>query len=653
MARRSQITKDLSRVGLTTLLVRPRGHEPAYSILQRLAARAGSRSVTQFLKTVRHCPTWLEGAVRRGRDLDVVAALSGLPLASFLPHTVIATPKGTFVGDVLVATPERHLSPMPGRGRICPTCLAEDREGLAGPMEGRPYRRFWWDLPAIYGCPDHLTGLVSHCHGCGQRLDWRRPRPDLCPCGRDLTLAPVGIRAANAFDPALKDMMLGGPASAWAEGMSVSAMSGLALRVGIVDILGPHVKEVSSMAAVQRMELAGAGADMLAGGGVAAFSAMLDRSVGREGARVASPNLAYGEIQRWLARQDDDALEPYREALLEHAKAVLKPKRDVTFLGHLLSGRPRQRRRRGGMSVSAAREAYVGPAGPQVTADELALELRCSRERIVATGRMIDAGIAGLGGVGPLPTALATKVRSLLENCGTTRQVVSRLGLSQPQLVRLLAADDRDRVPKPMKGGADLFRMGPLQAFLDDATANATAYEEPPSGMVPLMKVGSLKRRWPDAYKAMRDGTLRATGTLTGRIGLNAILLSIADVRAVLSLDTGTVPTLSVSDAMLRLRLSAATLAALRQAELLVYASRPGQDRATKGPTLESVERFERRYMSVHEVAGLTGLGLRVTLALMARHSVGRVVQGGKDVQAVFARKAAMAALAAEQEDAA
>lgn len=220
------------------------------------------------------------------------------------------------------------------------------------------------------------------------------------------------------------------------------------------------------------------------------------------------------------------------------------------------------------------------------------------------------------------------------------------LGLSLPQLVRLLKADDRDRVPKPRKGGADRFAMDEMRTFLARATMDVPVWRLPPSDMVELMKVNSLNRSWPETYRALRDGRLEITGRLIGREGLTSLLVRISDVRNAVFHDGGDAPTLSYLQTAARLRISGPTVTALRRATLLVYARRLTGDHVTQGPTLESVKSFESLYVSARELAGRCGRSVRMVMATLEEQRVARVVTGGKDVQAVYPRVAADAVLA-------
>lgn len=50
----------------------------------------------------------------------------------------------------------------PGRTmRFCPSCVLSDRERATGRLVSRAYRRAWWNVRSIQGCPDHACSLST------------------------------------------------------------------------------------------------------------------------------------------------------------------------------------------------------------------------------------------------------------------------------------------------------------------------------------------------------------------------------------------------------------------------------------------------------------------------------------------------------------
>lgn len=388
-------------------------------------------------------------------------------------------------------------------------------------------------------------------------------------------------------------------------------------------------------------------------GGEAAFSRVLDRSVAHPGAAIDSPNRAYGELHRWLRRSIEPGMERYRDLLLEHALQHLRCKRPETMFGQLLPVVVRQRQRRPEPPVAVRRAVSRGVRVDPPTISSLADELGCSWERVCSLASIASSGrFSASTKTAPVPAEVAELLRARLQPAAPTREMRALLGLSGPQLVRLLRVDDRDRVPKDNPGGADLFDIASVQSFLETAR-QAPLWSAAPVHLLPLMEVGRLNRRWPEVVKAVRDGLVCVAGVLDGRSGLHALLVDPDEIRACLPLPTPETPTLSFYETIARLDLSSATVTALRRAKFLVYAPRLGLDRQTLGPTVASVELFERDFVSARALSRELGRGVRSLTSTLAEAGVLPVVTGGRDVQAVFPRAAADLVLMGHRRDAA
>ena len=189
--------KDRNRVQLLPLTVRPREFEPASGLIRRLALRAGHACPRSFLRTVPNCSTTLLAEFDRGNSIETLSRMSGIDLNFIRRSTAVVTDDGAYLGNVQITKTVQfanHQGRGPG-GRVCPECLLEDREFTEGPLDCRPFRRFWWDFAEFHGCPRHRRALIDTCPGCMQPLEKNSLRPDYCFCGFDLALAPPGDRS--------------------------------------------------------------------------------------------------------------------------------------------------------------------------------------------------------------------------------------------------------------------------------------------------------------------------------------------------------------------------------------------------------------------------------------------------------------------------
>ncbi|WP_187273711.1 TniQ family protein [Methylobacterium sp. WL8] len=132
--------------------------EPAYSFIHRLASR-NAYGVREFAGAY-----GLDfSAIVRGdrREVGRLSAVADVDAASLLDATPARVRAGIWVvrGERLM---DQHIER--GRDRICPACLAEDREAVPGEIGFGIRRRVWWDLNFLHRCPTHgmpLRGMRS------------------------------------------------------------------------------------------------------------------------------------------------------------------------------------------------------------------------------------------------------------------------------------------------------------------------------------------------------------------------------------------------------------------------------------------------------------------------------------------------------------
>lgn len=575
--------KDVNNVGPLPLIVREREFEPAAGLIRRLATRAGHRSVRSFLRTVPNCPTWLAGELDRGASIEILSRMSGIEVSSIRAATPAPMEDGTYLGGVLITQTDRAANGrVHSRGRVCPACLLEDRDFLRGPVECRPFRRLWWDLAEFEGCPRHCQALIHNCPSC--RLPLRRYllRPDICLCGFDLTRTHASDRVEDAAEQPLLSILLGAPKPCWTAEMSLRSMSGLALRVGAVHVFGPSLKELRSLPTMERMELLAIGWSCL-DGGKHSFAKELSNSI--EQGSPKSPNQAYGEVYRWLARTEEPGLDSYREALLEHAQVNLRLDIDREVFGTTISARPRRRKQ------------SICPPAQQFT-----------------------------------------------EKAGGNSEMRQLLGITQPQLVRYLAVNDRDRLPSPRNRAR--FDVERLEEFLRRIEEDKPRFNSTPRGLVQVMQARSNGRKWPQVVREIRSGRLPLSGTLHNQRGLYRWLVDPELLRGCLPRRSDNQNALTCADGIRRLGVPQQTLAALRRAGLLRYGSVVSRsDRLTVGPTLTSIEAFERDFVTSRQCATMYGRRVMLINTVLRDEGVVSVIPAHRDVIAVYHRADAEEAL--------
>ncbi|MBY3386571.1 TniQ family protein [Rhizobium laguerreae] len=131
--------------------------EAAIDLAARLAAANGFPSLRDFLA---HTETTAAAIARGDADaLSMVGTWSGVP-ASRLGR--LAALAGAAGGTWRMGCATLSKDMRPGRvQRFCAQCVLEDREREAGRMVSRAYRRAWWSIRGIEGCPVHTSTLTE------------------------------------------------------------------------------------------------------------------------------------------------------------------------------------------------------------------------------------------------------------------------------------------------------------------------------------------------------------------------------------------------------------------------------------------------------------------------------------------------------------
>ncbi|MEI3805906.1 TniQ family protein [Agrobacterium sp. CCNWLW32] len=131
--------------------------EAAIDLVARLAAANGYPSLREFLA---HTDTTANAIVHGEMDaLSLVSEWSGVPVAALGKLTARASGAGG-TWQMGCATLSKDMRP--GRmHRFCAQCVLEDREREAGRLASRAYRRAWWTIRGIEGCPVHGCRLTE------------------------------------------------------------------------------------------------------------------------------------------------------------------------------------------------------------------------------------------------------------------------------------------------------------------------------------------------------------------------------------------------------------------------------------------------------------------------------------------------------------
>lgn len=131
--------------------------EAVIDLVARLAAANGFRSLRSFLG---HTDTTANAIVHGEADaLSLVSEWSGVEVLRLSRLAVEASGAG---GTWRMGCATLSKDMRPGRQhRFCARCVLDDREREQGRLASRAYRRAWWSIRAIEGCPEHGCRLTE------------------------------------------------------------------------------------------------------------------------------------------------------------------------------------------------------------------------------------------------------------------------------------------------------------------------------------------------------------------------------------------------------------------------------------------------------------------------------------------------------------
>ncbi len=131
--------------------------EAAIDLVARLATVNGYPSLREFLA---HTETTASAIVHGETDaLSLVSEWSAVPVATLGKLAVrVSGAGGTWQMGCATLSKEMRLGRLQ---RFCAHCVLEDRANGTGRLASRAYRRAWWSIRGIEGCPAHGCTLTE------------------------------------------------------------------------------------------------------------------------------------------------------------------------------------------------------------------------------------------------------------------------------------------------------------------------------------------------------------------------------------------------------------------------------------------------------------------------------------------------------------
>lgn len=252
--------------------------------------------------------------------------------------------------------------------RVCPSCLAEDRDRGTAPEALRPYRRVSWVFTAYRSCPRHDVGLLLFPEGSG--LDFAGSIQRRLSC---LAKSPIVEAGAKGFESYVDSRLWGnGKTGHWLDFFRIDAAGRVCEMVGACDLYpGTHVSALDA-GAVERAARHGYNASCLGDEGVKELLGKVQR---RLSVPPVKPSEAWPALHRYLCKSSDVEYDPLRDLIFDLSVATMP-----LGPGNICLGKPVKKRSVHSVR-SAARQIRTHPT-----------RLR----RLLEKGGFVDVSAAGL-----------------------------------------------------------------------------------------------------------------------------------------------------------------------------------------------------------------------------------------------------------------
>ncbi|MCL6285737.1 TniQ family protein [Ruegeria sp. 2012CJ41-6] len=495
----------MTRLALT---LPPSPFEMPTSYLSRLAARNFSEDLETFCSDL-----GIDlGALSNG-DMAVVRQinhLAGLPSDSFSQTTVVKTSTMKYrIGDEAMNTETFARTEI----RFCPVCVAQDLAGGADPWNAIHYMH--WQITQVRACWRHGVALSRHrqeANGfAGFDVTTLLRRQAQLNRLSDGDSQPK----ADAFDRYLSERIYGKHSASWCNELEIPALWKACEAFGVLMNHG-HEARASKLPPQMRRDAMLTGFLILNDGPESIRSA-LDRYNRSKPRTRNQPHPSNGEVQRMLGshRKMRSDLDPLRDIVREYFLENYPHSPGCTVLGVKLE----QRRVH---SMHSASRAI--PVRRSVLEDMLIRRNLATRD---ANGAFRLKAV--------LKTELVDELRRERDNYLDQQQTADYLGCSFAMFKQLKLAG----VLVPAGGAEHRARKGyrkdQLDDFLEALFAGTNWVPDAQDGTATIdLATRKANCTVPDIVRLLLEGKLTATGRLTRKFELNALLVQIDALNAAL-----------------------------------------------------------------------------------------------------------------------
>ncbi|WP_102958146.1 TniQ family protein [Mangrovicella endophytica] len=570
----------------------PEPMQGAASFASRVAALNG-RPMPNFLREMGIYPNDID----RGRSPAVrrLAEIAGANADDLVRATPVRSPDAAFTD--LCGERLRRLSVHRTYFRYCPACVAEDVAAFEGPVVARPWLRTEWIVSHVRSCDRHGI-LLANASPERRRFE----APDFNGTMAEDLGRLDGIRAgcptvpSSPFQRWLLNRLRGErDASNWLDGLELYVAIGACEGLGVSALHPPKVK-ASTLTETDWAAAADEGFAHASGGPAAVERLLARLNAAQTGTRgVWAPRDTFGYGYVVLERDPGDpAWDPVRDVVVDFAMREMPLEAGTKVLGRVVERQAvhtiRTAARASGAHALTVRRLFERE---NLGADALAAGLM--DHRVTVDAERIEATVRELKG------ALSTpKVQKLTG----FPLIWLRAIIADGHLPTVTGSNDREFAKHR-------FTRQAVDEMLERMFAGAEAVDTETDDRVNVLK--ARHRTGATMSKILEPvfgGTLRWKGRLAGAVGLDALLVDVAEfLPLVRNEERGNgINLLDILDFLPGIgRDSPKALLASGLLELEMQFS-PEARRMVPVITRESAERFLRRYVTLGELCQRTGL---------------------------------------------
>lgn len=556
------------------LIVAQREHEPAESVLLRLAIANGYFSIPRLLSATPNFPKKLVVEdLTRQKCIALAERLGGLaegPLEKATPHR-------TLPGITLYGHYFKKFRTI-GKARVCPACLAADTKNLAGRELLRPYRRNWWEIHNIGACPFHSTALIDSCPKCGTRLRLTKSAVS-CACDPRVDLRRVtGVRVPN--EDIVHDRWLLGRLGiceqhehAFLDMLSPDIGSHLCLIIGTLIESGFQLSRTCTLRASYSVRARSLGWRVLQEW-PHSFDAFLDQLIEHNNSTnklKAMRTASYSGLYQHLRRERSPELEVVYEAIKAHAARTHLVAESTRFFGHKLA------------------------LGDKVALHHAAKLAGCGPGRFVAISKTLNLPSLGraASGTRTVPTGHVEVVKNFWDSSIEAVQVAKILGCNHKTVDMMIEMGVLRVRLKGKVAVSTLFDRGDFDMLLKAISAPLEELDELADDLITVRQaVAIVWRGEATILKGLLSGDIRAVARSPGKEGFKGMILRRSEVIDAIPKLTGKALSFSV---LKKIGWEAGTIRYLQRLGYLKHERRYYVDVA-------ELKAFQKQYVAMKEM---------------------------------------------------